>query len=534
MTRPEGAPGVAPRARTRGVLPLALPAVLAALLAAMALLPSIRDTRACVWSFLGAAACLGAWNLWLCLGGAARHRQLSLGVTLRPSHYVQACAQGSVFLYWGWYWREIYAAAPLIAGQLVFAYAFDMLLTWSRRDTYSLGFAPFPVIFSINLFLRFRDEWFYLQFLLVAIGFAAKELIRWEKDGRRVHIFNPSSFPLGLFSLVLILTGTSGMTWGQEIATTLNLPPHIYLWIFLIGLPGQLLFGVVTMTMSAVVTMYAFGVLYVAQFGSYYFVDSYIPIAVFLGMHLLFTDPSTAPRSELGRVLFGVCYALGVIVLYDVLGRFGQPTFYDKLLAVPLLNLTIQGIDRAVRSGALRRFDLAALAPRLEGRSRHLAFVGVWSVVFVALSGAKAVGDTHRGEWVPFQQQVCETGSGSSCRQFAVLVSGYCRAGSGWACNEYGILVQPAIRPDVAARAFDRACALGFSTGCDNLKDGARASHAPPTEADYRIVLRGKKRRLPDLTPVELYQRACAQGFADGCRRACELGDGESCPTGTP
>ena len=67
----------------------------------------------------------------------------------------------------------------------LFACAFDMLLTWSRRDAYVLGFGPFPVIFSINLFLWFKPDWFYLQFLMVALGFAAKELIRWDKEGRR-------------------------------------------------------------------------------------------------------------------------------------------------------------------------------------------------------------------------------------------------------------------------------------------------------------------------------------------------------------
>ena len=83
--------------------------------------------------------------------------------------------------------------------------------------------------------------------------------------------------------------------------------------------------------MAAVVTMYVFGLVYFAAAGTYYFVDAYIPIAVFLGMHLLFTDPSTAPRSELGRLAFGVVYALGVIALYGALGAYGQPRFYDKL-----------------------------------------------------------------------------------------------------------------------------------------------------------------------------------------------------------
>src|SRR5438093_7665882 len=112
------------------------------------------------------------------------------------------------------------------------------------------------------------------------------------------------------------------------------------------------------MTMSAAVTTYVFGLLYFAVTGTYFFYDSYIPIAVFLGMHLLFTDPSTSPRTELGRILFGMLYALGVIALYYVLGRIGAPTFYDKLLAVPLMNLTIKAIDRFVQ-GPLHRFDPA-------------------------------------------------------------------------------------------------------------------------------------------------------------------------------
>src|SRR5207249_11243960 len=67
----------------------------------------------------------------------------ALPILLRPQHYLQACAHLSILLYWGWYWREVYHSAPLIAAQLAFAYAFDALLTWSRRDTYTLGFGPF-------------------------------------------------------------------------------------------------------------------------------------------------------------------------------------------------------------------------------------------------------------------------------------------------------------------------------------------------------------------------------------------------------
>ena len=96
----------------------------------------------------------------------------------------------------------------------------------------------FPIVFSTNLFLWFRDDWFYLQFLLVAVGFLGKAFVRWERDGRRVHIFNPSAFTLALFSLVLLATGTTGITWGQEIDTTFSLGPRIYLVLFL-DRPGR-------------------------------------------------------------------------------------------------------------------------------------------------------------------------------------------------------------------------------------------------------------------------------------------------------
>src|SRR6202007_1717024 len=111
-------------------------------------------------------------------------RKLRFEIPLKRQHYIQACVQGSIFLYWGWYWRPVYHFLPFILAQLLFAYAFDILFCWSRRDTYALGFAPFPIICSINLFLWFKPDWFFLQFAIVALGLAAKELIRWKKEGR--------------------------------------------------------------------------------------------------------------------------------------------------------------------------------------------------------------------------------------------------------------------------------------------------------------------------------------------------------------
>ena len=52
-------------------------------------------------------------------------------------------------------------------------------------------------------------------------------------------------------------------------------------------------------------------------------------------------------------------------MLYVLLGRAGAPTFYDKLLQVPVLNLSVILIDRAARSSVLRGFDPAAFGRSL-------------------------------------------------------------------------------------------------------------------------------------------------------------------------
>ena len=520
---------MAPRAtRLSPMRAVGLPLGLTLALLGLGLLESVGQNPRLLWSFVGAGITFLTWIAVL-FGSALRSgRTLTLEIVPRKQHYVQACAQGSVLLYWGWYWAQVYDSGYLIAAQLVFAYAFDMLLGWSRRDTYTLGFAPFPVIFSINLFLLFKQDWFYLQLVMVAIGFAAKDLISWNKEGLRAHIFNPSSFPLAVFSLALILTDTTDLTWGKEIAITQFYPPHMYLMLFLIGLPGQYFFGVTSMTMAAAVTTYLFGLLYFAATGTYYFFDSYIPIAVFLGMHLLFTDPSTSPRTELGRVIFGVAYGLSTVLMYKLLADAGVPTFYDKLLPVPILNLSVKAIDRAARSNMLRALDPAALGRSLAPRRRNLAYMSIWVAAFAIMSAAQGVGDTHRGQWMPFWQQACDDDRPYACSYLAAMQSTFCDTGSGWACNEFGILqTELEIDGPGPVESLEAGCELGFLPACanrDRLKSGVNAPvSAPPMLEDYPIILRGSKAPITDQTPTGLYARACDQGWPDTCMRMGHL-----------
>ena len=498
-----------------------LPLVCAAALAALGLFDSVHHNQTLRWSLVAAAATLALWALILLVRARRSGRTLTLEIVGRRQHYLQACAQGSVLLYWGWYWREVYHSIDLIAAQLLFAYGFDMLLGWSRRDDYTLGFGPFPVVFSINLFLWFKPDYFYLQFLMVATGFAAKALIGWQKDGRPSHIFNPSSFPLAIFSLALLLTGKGDLTWGQSIASTQFYPPHMYVMLFLVGLPGQYFFGVTSMTLSAVVSTYLFGLVDFAATGVYFFYDSYIPIAVFLGMHLLFTDPSTSPSTELGRIAFGVLYGLSTVALYSVLTHAGLPGFYDKLLQVPVLNLSIKLIDRTARSKAFRAFDPVALGRGLTPRRRHLAYMAVWAIVFTAMSASGGIGDNHPGQWLPFWQQACGANRPRACSYLGNVEDGFCDQGSGWACNEMAIMRARSESDYVgSAESIGRGCALGFAAACDNreaIGTSSAMKSAPPTLDDLPIILRGSKGPVADLSPPALYALACRQGWPDTC-----------------
>jgi len=271
-----------------------------------------------------------------------------------------------------------------------------------------------------------------------------------------------------------------------------------------------------------VLTTYAFSMVYLQLTGSYFFFDSNVPIAVFLGMHLLFTDPSTAPRTELGRIIFGILYGLSVVGLYALLGALGAPTFYDKLLQVLLLNLMIKAIDRLATSRPLAWLSPERLGATLVPRMRSLAYVSLWIVVFGAMTLAKGVGDYHPGHTVPFWEQACRDGRRNGCRNLAVLERRHCEGGSGWACNELGILGAngraETLPPD---QLFQQACALGFTAGCRNaavvVSNATGLRHDEPTLRDFPIVLREGKGVAADPTPFDIVTRACRQGWAAGC-----------------
>jgi TPR repeat protein len=540
---PRGGPQPASFSRVQRV-PIALFAM-TALLFAFVLLSRVGDNPKLVWAFgIASGATLG-WTL--VLWALAKQRNTYFQIDFAPpvkSHYVQACVQGSIYAYWGYYWREVYHEIPLIVAQLLFLYIVDALISWSRGRGWRLGFGVFPIIFSTNLFIWFRDDFFIFQFLMVATAAFGKEFVKWERDGRRTHIFNPSALALGLCSIVLIVTQTTHYTWGIEIASTLAFPPHIYLWIFLVGLVVQYFFAVTLMTLSATASLWLLDWIYTAATGTYHFVDSTIPIAVFLGLHLLVTDPSTSPRTNIGRVVFGALYGLGNFVLYWIFEDMGIPEYYDKLLPVLVLNLMVPLIDRWARSGPVGRFTRWESA--FQPRKANLVHMAAWAALFFMMLARGQADAPHPGASIAFWREAYAEGKHNAGKKLLKVVGSQADQGSGPAANELAVIYMEGkiVEQNRAAAGhyFAVACQAGNADGCANLatqflflreaksdKDVARAltrlerecGEATDGRACYLIGFAyesGRGRPRDEARARQLYASGCEQGNLDACK----------------
>jgi hypothetical protein len=480
-SRPKTAPPAPHRDTSAPVAPGRFPALwLAALttlvFAGFTLLPRVNANPHLTDSILVSAAALVAGIVVLRSRVARSGRTLTYQFVPRQVHWVQMIMHSSVYAYWGWYWREVYHEIPLILAQVAFLYVLDMLVCWFRSDNWILGFGPIPIIFSMNLFLWFRDDWFYLQFVMVAIIVFGKEFVRWKRDGHSTHIFNPSAFALFLTSIVLIATHNTPISWGPQISQTFTNPPNIYIEIFVLGLIVQGLFSVTLVTLSAAASLFLINAVYTGATGMYAFIDFNIHPAVFLGLHLLVTDPATSPRRNFGKALFGAGYGVGVFVLYLWLESIGAPEFYDKLLCVPALNLTVRVLDRVSialsawwnrKWGNIRAVHaLASWTPR----QANFGFMGIWVALFGYMIFTGYLGGKHPGSDVAFWERACGAGRARACRVEARTLDVECQQNTSRGCFTLGTMLAEGKGitrdPVGAGRSLMRACDLGLDTAC--------------------------------------------------------------------
>ena len=184
-----------------------------------------------------------------------------------------------------------------------------------------------------------------------------------------------------------------------------------------------MVFPVIWTTIGAVLALVGLGFVYTAITGGIYFIDTAIPIAVFLGTMLLITDPATSPPSHRGKLIFGFLYGLSVFGLYTALeGVSNLPwgediTYFDKLLAVPILNAFNPIIERVAQQIPLGR----AVDGWTSYRSRGVVIV-VWLIGYVALRPQLVA---NEGKEVSFLENACEQNA-SLCDRFALSWQSRC------------------------------------------------------------------------------------------------------------
>lgn len=409
---------------------------------------------------------LGAAGVLALLGAVLFVKRPPKTLTITPwfktNHYLQAIVQVGLFSWWFVGWPRVGDQIPLILVQLVFALSLDMLLGWWRWGQWRAGFGVVPPTLSINLFLWFDDSHFYLQLAMVTVGIASKELIKWTRNGVRIHIFNPSAFALTVFSLGLIFTGAWDITHGEEISTYLGTSPYMYVAMAVASLLVQWTHPVILITISSVLTVVGLGAIYFLITGTYLFIDTAIPIAVFLGMLLLVTDPTTTPHTHMGRLLTGVLYGISIVVFYIWFKAIGVPAFFDKLLILPVLNLITPLIERVAERQNWDRW-WRGLATAKAQRLHQV----VWVVVFLAVVPRL---EAHPGHDPEFWRTACAEGRYRGCQSLADVYFTLCKGGVAEGCFNEGVMLDEGgeLTTDIPAALlrYERACRLDFAPGC--------------------------------------------------------------------
>ena len=185
--------------------------------------------------------------------------------------------------------------------------------------------------------------------------------------------------------------------------------------------------------------------------------------------------------------MFGVLYGLSSIALYQLLGAAGVPTFYDKLLQVPILNISVKLLDRVARCACARAVNPARLGQSLAPRRRHVAYMALWTV------GVRGDELRRRASAIVIRASGCRSGSG--------------RAGRA-APRACAYLAEPAI--DSTATRDPAGPATKPASSARMLANARR--RGPPNRAQAALCVRAR-------LPARVRQPACRNADAGGGTR---------------
>lgn len=298
---------------------------------------------------------------------------------MRLTHLLPALLQCLLFAYWGLYWREfVPRVLPMLALEVAFAVAVDLLFGLARQRRLVLGVGALPIALSTNLFVVFPPGGAFLTLMAITIALASKHFVRLPRG----HLFNPSA--LGL-SVVGLLTMVAPALGSGDTAAEFSLMPNGTAVVLLLALVVQLRLGVAVISIGAALGLGLAAVV----LGGQVFDPGWAPVT--LVITLLITDPATSPRDPLERLLFGVVAGLAMRTLGEVFIVTFDNDFYGKVSAVLLANLAVPQVAKlrtwiGDRVGE-RRLERVVSLLSLRWRWAHIA------VLWLLVLGGNTLGD---------------------------------------------------------------------------------------------------------------------------------------------
>jgi len=291
--------------------------------------------------------------------------------TIKFTHVLPAALQIVLFAYWSVYWSGVLAHLPILAVQLVFAYAFDFLLNWTLHRTYSPSFGPVPIVLSANLFVWFDSGDVLLYALVIAVALSSKALIRYA--GR--HVFNPSVLGVAVVGILCIVLPQ--VFHYQDISHDFSRPPLMAEVIVLLALIPQVRLRTAPVAFGAALSMLGTMFIVYALTGYRGGPSPWWPPWL-LAITLLAGDPATIPSTSVSRLLFGLFLGMAFYFLSRALLFSIGSDFFSKVIPIPVVNVFVPSIERA---GA----RVAARWPGLRGEGGNRTYVAAWVTMSVLM-----------------------------------------------------------------------------------------------------------------------------------------------------
>ena len=276
-------------------------------------------------------------SLYFMFINTKRFNELVHPLLYKRALLIQLCMHLCIFIFWGSFSSAVANQFPLIIHQIAYVYLFYFVCCMVFNKPFVLSLSLVPMIFSINLFMWFYNDYFIFQYGLISLAILAKMFLTREINGKRSHIFNPSAIVLMVVTIAVLALPNKDLVYGPQIGS---------MWL---GLP---LFDGFIFTLACITLwtpnkyLISIGAVGIIILGDWY-AETHLGMRLFaelargsvlLGCTLLITDPATSPTNKLGQLLFGIAYGLSITIAFTIFSALGWNTYYDKLFFVCLLN----------------------------------------------------------------------------------------------------------------------------------------------------------------------------------------------------